>query len=319
MNCKIKIQNEVWCILTGLSENHNSQLWEMFGPFVEGYRHMIPFKLGRWDGRVRFYEKSGKTSVRLLSRIIPQLQRWGYEIDLNDQRDYFEAPPTIELTPFDNKEFELRPYQLQAVNLGIEAGGGFIIAGTGAGKTSMTAALSKAYSDAGYNTITIVPSSDLVTQTAEFYVDVGLDTGIYSGDQKDIHHLNVVATWQAVQYNPSILNGFQCLIWDECFAGHEKVLTPLGEIPIQDIQEGDIIYSMNDDGNFVEDTVVKLHKNLKKSENVKMLKLEFDNNVVIEVTENHEFFTKAHGKVAAKDLTEFHELIEFDINTILSS
>jgi superfamily II DNA or RNA helicase len=42
-----------------------------------------------------------------------------------------------------------------------------------------------------------------------------MDVGIYSGDQKDINHFHVVATWQALQYNPAILSDFQVLIWDE--------------------------------------------------------------------------------------------------------
>lgn len=227
MKCIINIQNEVWCIVTGLEKDHNAQLWDMFGPHVDGYRHMPQFKLGRWDGRVRYFDKSGKTYVRLLSRVIPQLQRWGYEIELIDNRKYVEGPQIIQSRCFDNSEFELRPYQVQAVNLCIEAGTGIIIAGTGAGKTSMTAAISKAYSDAGYSTITIVPSSDLVTQTAEFYQHVGLDTGIYSGDQKDVHHLNVVATWQAIQYNSSLLKDFECLIWDELHGAKAQVATKL--------------------------------------------------------------------------------------------
>lgn len=82
--------------------------------------------------------------------------------------------------------------------------------------TSITAAISHTYSSAGYKTITIVPSGDLVDQTASWYKKLGIDTGIYSGDEKDIDHLNVVATWQALQYNPSVLLEFSAIIWDEC-------------------------------------------------------------------------------------------------------
>ena len=81
--------------------------------------------------------------------------------------------------------------------------------------TLMTAAISHAFSSKGYMTITIVPSSDLVEQTYESYVKFGLDSGVYSGDNKDYHHDNVVATWQAIQYNPRILENFECIIWDE--------------------------------------------------------------------------------------------------------
>lgn len=81
--------------------------------------------------------------------------------------------------------------------------------------TTITAALSHRYSSSGYPCITIVPSDDLVTQTFEWYDILGMDTGVYSGSNKDINHGNVVATWQAVQYNPSILTNFPAIIWDE--------------------------------------------------------------------------------------------------------
>lgn len=81
--------------------------------------------------------------------------------------------------------------------------------------TLITSSISHVYAQAGYRVITIVPSADLVDQTAEWYRNMGLDVGLYSGDDKDIDHFHVVATWQALQYNPSILRDFQVLIWDE--------------------------------------------------------------------------------------------------------
>ena len=227
MICTIDIKDEVWCIIKGLSKFHNDALQDMFSPYVEGYRHMPLFKLGRWNGKVSFYEKSGKTYVRLLTRIVPSIENWGYEIELIDNRKYIEPPALITSKCFRNTEIELRPYQVQAVNACINAGSGIVIAGTGAGKTLITAALSNAYSLAGYNTITMVPSSDLVTQTADFYQSVGLDTGIYSGDAKDPHHLNVVATWQSIQNIPRLLKDFDCILWDELHGAKAQVAQKL--------------------------------------------------------------------------------------------
>lgn len=81
--------------------------------------------------------------------------------------------------------------------------------------TSITAGISHVYARAGNRVITIVPSGDLVDQTATWYEMLGLDVGVYSGESKDIDHEHVVATWQALQYNPQILQNFQVLIWDE--------------------------------------------------------------------------------------------------------
>jgi superfamily II DNA or RNA helicase len=219
--CHLTIRDEVWCHLTGLQPDEVEFLWKKFGIHVEGYFFMPAYKLGRWDGKVRFFEKTGKTYQRLLDKVLPYVEGWGYDIQLVDNRRQFHPPiESATTTMFMHREvygkkFMLRPYQEECINACIDAGSGFIIAGTGAGKTSITAGIAYIYSRAEYRTITIVPSSDLVDQTAEWYEALGIDTGRYDGGTKDLDHLNVVSTWQALQYNPDILKDFQVVIWDE--------------------------------------------------------------------------------------------------------
>lgn len=221
MKCTLTVRDEVWCYVTGLIPAHVDSLWHTFGVHVDGYFFMPAYKLGRWDGKIRFFEKTGKTYVRLLDRVLPYLDKWGYDIELVDNRKPQNNPglrATDDLfggAQLGGKPFKLRPYQVESINEAIEAGSGFIIAGTGAGKTSITAGISLCYSSVGYKVITIVPSADLVDQTADWYRLMGMDVGIYSGDEKDIDHCHVVATWQALQYNPTVLSEFQVLIWDE--------------------------------------------------------------------------------------------------------
>src|SRR5271157_3574550 len=222
MKCHLSVRDEVWCNFTGLTPTHIEVLWKEFGIHVDGYFFMPAYKLGRWDGRIRFFEKTGKTYVRLLDKILPYIEKWGYDIDLTDNRKVL-VPPTQRATSdmfgsveYGGKPFSLRPYQVDCVNLALESGSRFIIAGTGAGKTAITASISHIYAQAGYKVITIVPSEDLVQQTVAWYrLLMGEDVGVYSGDDKDINHPHVVATWQALQYNPAVLQDFQVLIWDE--------------------------------------------------------------------------------------------------------
>jgi len=222
MKCYLSVRDEVWCNFTGLTPTHIEVLWKEFGIHVDGYFFMPAYKLGRWDGKVHFFEKTGKTYVRLLDKILPFIEKWGYDIELIDNRK-ITVPPIARAFPamfgnveFGGKPFELRPYQVDSINSALENGSGFIIAGTGAGKTSITAGISHIYAQAGYKVMTIVPSADLVAQTAEWYrLLCGDDVGIYSGEDKDVNHSHVVATWQALQYNPSILQDFNVLIWDE--------------------------------------------------------------------------------------------------------
>jgi superfamily II DNA or RNA helicase len=220
MKAHITVRDEVWCSVTGISPAHVEVLWKELSVFVDGYFFMPNFKTGRWDGKIRFFEKTGKTYVRLLDRILPYLEKWNYDVELTDLRTPVLAPTTRATADmFDaevgGKPFKLRPYQVECINAAIDSGSGFVIAGTGAGKTSITAGISEVYSRSGNRVITIVPSGDLVTQTGDWYELLGMDVGYYSGDTKDIDHQHVVATWQALQYNPEILREFQGLIWDE--------------------------------------------------------------------------------------------------------
>jgi len=219
--CYLTVADEVWCTITGLLPSEQETLYNAFAPHVEGYFFQPKYKMGVWDGRVRFYQKTGKTYFRLLDKILPYIEKWGYEIDITDRRSPLDNPVAdcsedqFSHIEVGGKPFKIRPYQVECVNEAVMAGSGFIIAGTGAGKTTITGALSDIYSRAGFKTVTIVPSADLVDQTAEWYELLGLDVGRYAGDNKDINHMNVVATWQALQYNPAILQDFQALIWDE--------------------------------------------------------------------------------------------------------
>lgn len=230
--CLITVRDEVWCYITGLHGTHNEFLYNKFGIYKDGYIWSPMYKMGRWDGKIRFFEKSGRTYSRLLDKIIPFIDSWGYEVELKDERKYVVAPPipgTLDkidavgialeasgLQIFPNLAIAVRPYQLQCIKTAVDNGSGFCIAGTGAGKSLITAGISHVYSSNGYRTITVVPSADLVNQTAEWYIKAGLDVGIYSGDTKDVNHLNVVATWQSLQYNPGIISDFDVFIWDEC-------------------------------------------------------------------------------------------------------
>jgi hypothetical protein len=191
--CTIIIDDEVNARVAGLAPQDQSSLWEKFGFFAEGYRWMPKYQLGVWDGKIRYYDKSGKTYTKLLNEIIPYIVSWNYEIDLKDNRkvvtlitdrvseNYFDKIKKYE----DGEEIiRLRPYQVECVNQCLEEGSGFIIAGTGAGKTLMCAALSSVLEQNNIQTIIIVPSSDLVTQTINELEKCGLAVGEYSGDQQ---------------------------------------------------------------------------------------------------------------------------------------
>lgn len=229
----ITVRDEVYCQISGLDEGQMSFLFDKFSLLVEGAYFMPLVKLGRWNGKIPFFSKEGKIYFRLLDQVLPYLESWGYSIELHDERkpvtpiatrvhaEWFKDKPEHQLGVM------LRPYQLDAVNAALDAQYGFILAATGSGKTWMIAALADVMAQAGFRTIVIVPSSDLVEQTAATFRLGNLDVGVYSGAKKDFHHSCVVATWQALQNNPVVVEDFDCIIVDEAHGASAKTIGDL--------------------------------------------------------------------------------------------
>ena len=71
MIAKIHVRNEVWATVRDIFPEHVDYLYEKYAPFVEGYRYMTPYVLGRWDGRIKFFEKNGV--MTLISLTIDEL------------------------------------------------------------------------------------------------------------------------------------------------------------------------------------------------------------------------------------------------------
>jgi len=97
--------------------------------------------------------------------------------------------------------------------------------------TSMCAALSMVLHTHGLQTLIIVPSSDLVTQTVNEFrarlVNHPVTIGEYSGSQKDIDHPIVVATWQSLQNVPQYMSYFNAVIVDEAHGTKATVIREL--------------------------------------------------------------------------------------------
>lgn len=222
----IKVLDEVNCVVMGLDTKDNDALKKKYSPFADGYFFSKKYKLGQWDGKISFYSKGGKTYLQLLDEIIPQVKRWGYKIELIDNRESFMLDiPTIDKDYLQEVGIELGDHQVNGVNAITENNGGIILAGTGAGKSIMCATLCDLYHKAyGFKVIMIVPNSDLIAQGVEDFKDLDLDVGEYSGDKKDLNHPIIISTWQALQNNPQIMGMFKVAIVDECHGVKGNVL-----------------------------------------------------------------------------------------------
>jgi hypothetical protein len=88
LKAKLIIQDEVNVKISGLELAHRKKLTDLFKYEIPGARYQPSVRLGRWDGKVAFFQLGGSTYINLLEQIIPLLDEMGYEIDFEDQREY---------------------------------------------------------------------------------------------------------------------------------------------------------------------------------------------------------------------------------------
>jgi superfamily II DNA or RNA helicase len=206
----IVIRDEVNIKVDGLELDARRALVNAFKYDVPGARYLPAVRLGRWDGKVSYFQLGGSTYVNLLPEIIPILEKFNYDIELDDQRDYsvqFEFASVQEHSfshivwpaghPLVGQPMQLRDYQVGIINEFLANPQCIQEIATGAGKTVITAALSNAVAPYG-RTVVIVPNKSLVTQTEKDYVNMGQDVGVYFGDRKEWGRTHTICTWQSL-------------------------------------------------------------------------------------------------------------------------
>ena len=230
---------------------------------IPGARYMPAVRLGRWDGKVAFFQLGGSTYINLLPEILPILTSDGYDVTLNDTRDYqmdYPLEPVDEDSyadrvwpdkhPAAGQPIKLRDYQVEVINNFLTNPQSLQEVATGAGKTLMTAVLSHRCEQHG-RTVVIVPNKSLVTQTEADYINMGLDVGVFYGDRKEFGRTHTICTWQSLnillkntknQVAPitiqEFLEGVVCIMVDEVHMAKADALKTLltgvmSQIPIR--------------------------------------------------------------------------------------
>ena len=86
--CKLIIKDEVNVKIEGLELAERKALMKMFEFDVPGARYLPSVRLGRWNGKTSYFSLGGSTYINLLPEILPVLDRVGYDIELEDTREY---------------------------------------------------------------------------------------------------------------------------------------------------------------------------------------------------------------------------------------
>lgn len=208
-SCTIHIKDEVNIKISGLEVATRRKLEKDLKFFMPYAYHVPAYKLGRWDGCVSYFTIGGSSYFNLLDRILPTLVDEGYHVEIDDQRQPhdFKFIEVHENThdqtiwpkghPAAGQPVLLRDYQVTAINQFLNNLQCVQEISTGAGKTVMTATLSRSVENYG-RTLVIVPNKDLVKQTLEDYELLGLEVGVYFGDKKELGKTHTICTWQSL-------------------------------------------------------------------------------------------------------------------------
>lgn len=233
----------VKCNIQGLTPDDRSKLIQAFKVFVPQAKFSPKYKMGVWDGYIRYFELTGNTYENLLPEIFAQLDMTQYEvkhlyspdilpdIDLGDDIDnsYMSDLTWYEGHRLAGQPIMLEDHQVRVVNAFIHAHRGIISSATGSGKTIDTAALFRKVQPFGKSVI-IVPSKDLAMQSADDYRKWGLDCGIVGCGLREFGHNVTVCTWQTINSLEKrkhkeesltgdelmqLVDGVVCIIFDE--------------------------------------------------------------------------------------------------------
>jgi superfamily II DNA or RNA helicase len=250
--CRIIIQDEVNIKLEGLPVEIRRKISNRLKFEVPYARYMPQYKLGRWDGKVAFFGIGGTGYVNHLDIIQQVLLENNVEItDIVDERmpvdlnfdiiteEFWGDTCWPKGHPAEGEPIRLRDYQVEVINNFLQNPQALQEVATGAGKTIITATLSKITETYG-RSLVVVPNKSLVTQTEEDYINCGLDVGVYFGDRKELGKTHTICTWQslnildkkhkdgsAVLSLAEFLEGVSTIIVDEVHQAKAEVLKNL--------------------------------------------------------------------------------------------
>jgi len=251
MKCVLEIRDEVNVRFVGLDVKTRRKISEEVKFFLPYAYHMPAYKLGRWDGCIRFCDIGGRTYFHLLEKLLPIVAADGYDIEVKDLRKAWNFDfKKVEQTDYEHIAWPprhpvagtpiiLRDYQVDVINKFLENPQCLQEVATGAGKTLVTAVLSHKCEPYG-RTIVIVPNKDLVVQTERDYKNLGLDVGVYFGDRKEYNKTHTICTWQSLSILEKktkaheadfpieeFLDGVVCIMVDEVHKAKADVLRNL--------------------------------------------------------------------------------------------
>lgn len=174
-----------------------------------GYEFMPSYRKGHWDGNICLFQNNS-FPTGLLFLATDELKETGISFQIIDEQPEIAINLDLELGDYD-----LRDYQIEAVQAALDYRRGILKMATNAGKTLVTAGIIKS---TGNNAIVVVPSKPLLHQTAEYYAKtLNLPVGKVGDGSLDLNFPIIVSTMASFYKAAAIADKrpFNTLILDE--------------------------------------------------------------------------------------------------------
>ena len=236
----IKIQklNEVYLRVCSDERSVLRELSDHFTFEVPGYQFMPTYRHGNWDGKIRLFNiQDGTIYAGLVSYITEFAREHGYVIEHEEGVDAadenFSVNEAVEFIETLGLPFKPRNYQVDAFVAAVRKRRMLLLSPTGSGKSLIIYMLTRLYLNAlldGKKILIIVPTTSLVAQMSQDFVDYGMpsDIGIHqimSGKSKETECPIVISTWQSLFRMPkTYFEQFGMVVVDECHGVKAKSL-----------------------------------------------------------------------------------------------
>lgn len=224
------------------------EISNFFSMKAENYQFHPSYKMGKWDGFIRFFNVHNSVlSIGLLSELF-EFAKNRYEIQYDS-----EKKETVSVQEFQNfvqsivlpDTIDLYDYQFQSAFQAINEKRLCIESVTASGKSLTIYTIIRYLTSINKRILLIVPSVQLVEQMYSDFSDYGFDDislkchTIYGGKIRDFKKQIIVATWQSLNSIKKtdenfleLFRGFDGIIVDEAHGAKAKELKDILELSI---------------------------------------------------------------------------------------
>jgi len=240
-NLIVKKKNEVYITIHSEEEHVHKELSDYFTfevPEAKFLKRNPRYKY--WDGTIRLYSPgTGALYCGLTDRLDTWASERQYQIEYKKDEWYgdvyeennFVTPPGVKTFMDKICNIKPRPYQYKAVYEALKNNRKLLLSPTGSGKSLMIYSLVRYYAATSKKILIIVPTTSLVEQMVNDFIDYGWSADeyvhkIYGGKDKNTDKNIIISTWQSIYKFPKrYFDDIDCVIGDEAHLFKSKSLT----------------------------------------------------------------------------------------------